>query len=91
MSSFDRFPTEQPNEKMQIVISRHWNNPQITITINRDKIELVMSLDKFIESLISELNNKNVIITTKNKMNKQITESAKKVILKAQESTNQVM
>lgn len=91
MSLFDRFPTEQSSDKMSIVISRHWNNPQITITVNREKIELVMTLEQFIDSLISELDNKKIILTTKNKMNEKIKKTAKNVILKVQESTNQVM
>lgn len=91
MSLFDRFPTKQSSDKMSVVISRHWNNPQITITVNREKIELVMTLEQFIDSLISELDNKKIILTTKNKMDKKIKKTAKNVILKVQESTNQVM
>lgn len=91
MNSLNRLLEEQNLDKHQLVISRHWNNPQISVTVNREKIEVIMSMEEFINCLITELNNEKIVLTTKGKMEKKLRDTAKQVVLKAQEATNQVM
>ena len=53
MNGFERL--EQPQERVNVVISRFWNHPNITITVNRDKIELIADIHDFINALYEEL------------------------------------
>ncbi len=39
----------------KVVISRKWNNPEISASVTNEKIELVMKLDDFVEALGREL------------------------------------
>lgn len=91
MNTLNRLLSEQNLDRNQLVISRHWNNPQISVTVNRDKIEVVMSMEEFINCLITDLNNGKIVVTTKGKIEKKLRDTAKQVVLKAQEATNQVM
>lgn len=42
-------------EHINVTISRYWNNPQITTTVNEEKIALTVSLPDFLASLTHEL------------------------------------
>lgn len=56
MSSFEMLDrlTKVP-EKERIVISRYWDHPEITVTINRDKITVEATLLDFLKALSEEL------------------------------------
>ena len=53
--NWSRSTNEVDSERMAVVVSRHWNNPDISVTVNRDKIELVCKLDDFVEALTREM------------------------------------
>jgi len=54
--SFDLLERLQaPSQSETVVISRAWSHPEITVTINREKIVVMASLDDFISGLIEEL------------------------------------
>lgn len=42
-------------ETLHVVISRHWKNPVIAITITHEKIEVVCQMNDFVEALLAEL------------------------------------
>jgi len=54
--SFDMLDRMQaPATTEKVVISREWHNPEITVTVNKDKITVIAGLDDFIEGLIAEM------------------------------------
>ena len=56
MSGFDFLQKlEIPAERESVVISRFWHQPEITVTINKDKINVITSLDDFIGAVLTEL------------------------------------
>jgi hypothetical protein len=60
--SFEPFSNFQlPNERKSVVISRHWDNPEITITVNHDLITVVCSLRDFVEAVIAEVGDPQIL------------------------------
>ena len=56
MSGFDFLQKlEVPAERESVVISRFWHAPEITVTINKDKITVMASVDDFISAVLAEL------------------------------------
>ena len=49
--------------KSIITISRRWNNPQISTTISREGIQMVMSIDDFEKALLEEIGSVTLILT----------------------------
>lgn len=44
-----------PEERLKVVISRHWSKPSIEITINRERIEVVIGLAEFMRAVAEEM------------------------------------
>jgi len=54
--SFDVLERLNPSfDKEQVIISRFWSNPQITVTVNRDRITVYASMEDFVDAVIAEL------------------------------------
>ena len=81
---------EPPAETVRVVISRHWNNPQITVTVNREKIELYMSIQGFTEALLSELGPAWKLFT-RDRLRRKMQQAVHQAIEKTKEASNQVM
>lgn len=88
--SWSRSPNEQELEKMAVVISRHWNNPEISITVNRDKIELVCSLESFVEALAQEMGSPMFSMSMKNQKDRA-KQAMVTAVEKIKESSSKVM
>jgi hypothetical protein len=87
---FDRFERiEQKSERTKLVISRHWNNPEIQITVDEKRIVLFADLDDFIVALISEIDKP--ITFSKAALADKIASASRKAVEKIKQSTNQVM
>jgi len=64
--NIDRFEKLAPAaERMTTVISRHWNNPQIHVHVNQDKIELITSTEDFVRAIVDELGEQPLLMTRK--------------------------
>lgn len=61
--AWDRGPTEKNIDRFSVVISRHWDNPKISITVNQDKIEMVCTLDDFVSALSKEMSSPLFMVT----------------------------
>lgn len=62
-----------------VTISRMWNNPHIKTTISTDSIELEISLDDYLEALITEIGS--ITFTINNtKFKDKIKEASNRVI-----------
>ena len=54
--AWDRSPNEKDSEeRIAVVVSRHWDNPKITVTLNREKIEVMCGLNDFVSALADEM------------------------------------
>ena len=50
--------------KKTVVISREWNGPLITVSVNDTSIDVSMSLAEFIDALAEEIGNPMLVVTT---------------------------
>ena len=46
---------QAPATTETVVISREWHHPQITVTLNKDRITVEASLADFVEGLLAEM------------------------------------
>lgn len=52
---WSRSVLEENSDRHAVVVCRHWNNPEITVSVTREKIELVCQLSDFVEALAEEM------------------------------------
>lgn len=81
---------EQKYQRSAVVISRHWDNPQITVTITNLSISLEMSLEDFINGLAEDISHPFPILT-RNQLKKRLISAAEMVSEKAKEATATVV
>ena len=81
---------EVPVLREKVVISRHWNNPEITVTVNADKIVITSDINAFIDALAAEMA-KPALILNRKRLIKQLHAAGAVAIEKLKESTAQVM
>lgn len=54
--SFDAISRlEQPTIREKVLISRFWSRPEITVTVNQDRITVLVDMDEFLKALILEM------------------------------------
>ena len=101
-NAFQRFGMEFNDSQTFVVISRHWERPEITVSVNREKIEIAQSLSVFIENLYHEMaipdeklslmeRFSGVFKPKREKVLERMINAAKSVIEKSKESSSQVM
>jgi hypothetical protein len=88
--AWDRGPDKEREPKESLVISRHWGNPEIKITVNQEKIELLTNIKDFTDALIAEIGNP-LMILTRAQLKQRIENAAHVVIEKIKEASAQVM
>jgi len=72
--------------KQTLVISRHWDNPHILVTIKDDGIQLECPLDNFIEALITEIKSP-MVHATRSRQAEDIRMLKDKILNKIKESS----
>ena len=87
-SALNRLEVATLREK--VVISRHWNNPAITVTVNADQIVIASDITAFIEALAAEIARPALILSRK-RMVTQLHAACAAALEKIKESTAQVM
>jgi hypothetical protein len=56
VSGFDQLDKYlTPSLREKVVVSRHWDNPDIRVTVNADEIKIICDLDDFLTGLLEEL------------------------------------
>jgi hypothetical protein len=56
MSGFDQIDKYLvPTTREQVVVSRFWDRPEITVTVNKDQINVICDLDDFLVGMLEEL------------------------------------
>ena len=101
-SVFQRLGMEYQDNQCYVVISRHWSRPEITVSVNREKIEIAQSIEVFIENLHMELAIPEERLTWKeritgvfkpnrDKVLERLVHAAQRVIDKSKEASSQVM
>ena len=53
----------EKNIKSVLVISRHWNNPHITVHISDDRIAIEIPADDFLKAVAQEITHPALILT----------------------------
>lgn len=69
-----------------VVVSRKWNSPDISVSVNSTEIKVEMSLTAFVESLLEEVGNP-ALILTKAALATKVTEAAEKVVAEMKDAT----
>ena len=80
-----------PNdEKIRVIVSRHWDRPQITVTVNREGIELYASIDDFREAVLAELGSPWKLFTRR-RLRRKMEQAFYQVIEKVKEASSSIM
>lgn len=90
MTPFDRLLASQVTERISVVQSRHWANPQITITLNQDKIELAAGIADFTEAVVAEMGHP-LKFLTKKRRRAEVMRATAVVLEKIKEASSSVM
>lgn len=53
--ALDRLQQQQVLDKVALVISRHWDNPEIYVRVNKDQIELKIGIADLAAAVVSEV------------------------------------
>lgn len=77
-------------DRHAVVVSRHWDNPNIEINVTREKIELVCSLADFVSALQSEMPHP-MKVWTKGRHKREITAAMLRAVEKIKEASSRVM
>lgn len=94
MNMIDPFARlEQPLERTTVVVSRFWNNPQISVTVNRDKIVIEAQMADFVEALVTEVYGKKrrLVLAKRKKLEQELRDAVAEAIEKVKMATSQVM
>lgn len=90
-TSFDYLNHLQPpEERTQAVISRHWDHPVISVTVNRKQIALATDMTDFMNAVLAEVGSPLWVLTRKD-LQERVQAATKVVIEKLKEASNQVM
>lgn len=88
--SLDRFDQLiAPTERTRIVVSRYWNNPEITIKVDEKMISLFTDLPAFISALVAEIDQP--LTLTRTSLELKLQKAAKRSVEKIKEASSQVM
>jgi hypothetical protein len=78
------------DETVRVVVSRYWNKPQITVTVNHEKIELFTDIGVFREALLTELGSPWRLFT-RERLRRKMEQAFTDIIEKVKEASAQVM
>jgi len=70
----------------KVIISRHWDNPEITVHVDDEKIEVQMSIEDFCKSLVAEIPHP-LLTLTRSQLEKNCLKTINTVVDKAKEAT----
>lgn len=73
--------------RSKLVISRHWDNPKIAVTIDNEGIALKMLVDDFFKVLAAEIGNPTFIMTEASLV-KKMKEAMPKIESKIKETSS---
>jgi hypothetical protein len=81
---------EEKNVRTALVISRHWDNPHISVTISDQRISLKMDIDDFLRALALDISSPFAVVT-RAQLEKKLKEAASNVVEKAKETSRAVV
>lgn len=80
---------DQATLKEVVVVSRHWDNPNITVRIDKDQIQVEMTLEAFCKAMVAEVPHP-FLTLTRAQLEKQCLGVIQTVLNKAKEATAQI-
>jgi hypothetical protein len=54
-----------PRAKYKVVITRNWHQPEISMLVTDERIELWMDMDDFVRAVVAEVGNPTFMVTGK--------------------------
>lgn len=75
-------------QKNTIVVSRHWDNPEISVKVYLEGIEVIMSLEDLCKSFAQEVSHPSLTMT-RTKLEKNLLASIDTIVQKIKDATNQ--
>jgi hypothetical protein len=69
-----------------VVISRKWAAPEISVTVTNKEIGMEMSLEQFIESVVSEVGNP-ALLLTRSALTAKVSQAVDKVVAEMKDAT----
>lgn len=72
----------------KVVISRHWDNPEITVYVDDEKIEVRMSIEDFCKAVVAEISHP-ALTMTRSGLEKNVLKVINTVLDKAKQATAQ--
>lgn len=72
--------------RQKVVVSRKWNSPNITVFITDEEIGIAMSLDNWIEAVVSEIGNPTLMVT-KAQLKDNLIKAAEAIATEMKQST----
>lgn len=73
-------------DRERVVISRYWKTPEITVKVTAADIALSLTLTDFLESVVQEMGNPSLLLTT-NQLRTKLQGASEVVLAKAKEAT----
>lgn len=70
----------------RVIISRHWDNPEITVSVDSKKIEVQMSIEDFCKALVAEIPHP-LLTLSRSQLEKQCLKNIGTVLEKAKQAT----
>jgi hypothetical protein len=77
---------EVPPQKVMVHVSRHWHNPEITVTVKETGIAVDISLDDLCRAIVADIPHP-ALTMTRSGLERNILASLEGVLNKAKEST----
>jgi len=74
----------------KVIISRHWDNPAITVSVKHEKIEVAISLNDFVSALAAEFGSPAMVFTNAT-FRKRLFDCVDAALIKVKQATNSVM
>lgn len=74
------------SEQTKVIISRHWNNPEITVYVDSEKIEVQMSIENFCKAIVAEVSHP-AFTLTRAELEKNVLKVVTTVLEKAKQAT----
>ena len=74
-----------PKDQVKVVVSRFWNNPEITVTVNHEKIVLYANIEDFVNGMCSDMK---PLIFTRKQLKTRMLEAMNLAIEKIKQASN---
>lgn len=76
--------------RYKVVVSRNWHQPDISLLVTDERIELWMEMDDFVKAVVTEIGNPTLMVT-QSQLQKKLQAAATKVLEGMKRETVQIV